>query len=212
MSHFVILLGGDVKPTTRLRRQIAGARIIAADSGMRHAEVLGLTAELWVGDFDSATAALQTKFPHVPRLRFPAAKDKTDGALAIEAALENGATRFTLVGGFGGQFDHALSHGLQLLALADHGASCCMTSGDEEAYPLLKQLALHELHVGTRISILGLGELQGLSIDGVRWPLDRVHVSLGSTWTVSNESDGEVRIAIEHGQALVLVYPTEQNA
>ncbi|MCB1719598.1 MAG: thiamine diphosphokinase, partial [Candidatus Competibacteraceae bacterium] len=51
MSHFVILLGGDLSPTPRLRDQVAGARAIAADSGIRHAEALGLDPELWTGDF-----------------------------------------------------------------------------------------------------------------------------------------------------------------
>jgi thiamine pyrophosphokinase len=56
-----------------------------------------------------------------------------------------------------------------------------------------------------------MSELHGLSMSGVRWPLDRAHVSLGSTWTVSNQSDGDVSISIEQGQALVLVYPVEKS-
>jgi thiamine pyrophosphokinase len=207
--HFAILLGGDLTPTKRLRQQIAGARFIAADSGMRHAEALGVTPELWVGDFDSADIGLQRKFADVPKKQFPVAKDMTDGALAIAEALQRGATRLTLLGGFGGQFDHTLSHGLQLVALAEKGVESFMSSGDEEAFPLLSQLSLDGLSVGTRISILGLSELHGLSIDGVRWPLDTVNLSLGSTWTMSNETGGDVNISIEQGQALVLVYPKE---
>ena len=52
-GHFAILLGGQVMATDRLKRQLAGSRVIAADSGILHAPELGLDVELWVGDFDS---------------------------------------------------------------------------------------------------------------------------------------------------------------
>lgn len=42
MSLFVILLGGDLTVTPRLAAQVAGARAIAADSGIRHAAALGV--------------------------------------------------------------------------------------------------------------------------------------------------------------------------
>lgn len=212
MHHFVVLLGGDLTPTIRLRQQIAGARAIAADGGMKHASVLGVVPELWLGDFDSSDAAFEERYANVPRQTFPAAKDKTDGALAIEEALRRGATRISLVGGFGGRFDHALGHGLQLVALAERGVSCFMTSGDEEAYPLHRELELSDLAKSTRLSILGLSALEGLSISGVRWPLERVAVPLGSTWTLSNEVDGHVKMSLAVGRALVVVYPGEQVA
>jgi thiamine pyrophosphokinase len=212
MQHFAILLGGNLTPTDRLRQQIKGARVLAADSGMKHATVLGVVPELWLGDFDSSPETLDETFAKVPRQEFPAAKDKTDGALAIAEALHRGATRITLVGGFGGRFDHALGHGLQLVALARKGVDCLMSSGDEEAHPLINALGLHDLKDGTRVSILGLTPLDGFSIDGVRWPLRCVSVPLGSTLTLSNETHGEVYASLEHGQALVIVYPLEQIA
>ena len=46
MSRFTILLGGDVRVTERLRKQVAGTRVIAADSGIRHVPLLGL----FIGD------------------------------------------------------------------------------------------------------------------------------------------------------------------
>ena len=66
MTRFAILLGGDMTPTARLRGQIKGARIIAADSGMMHAAALGVVPELWVGDFDSAGSELTMQYREVP--------------------------------------------------------------------------------------------------------------------------------------------------
>jgi thiamine pyrophosphokinase len=207
MSKFVIVLGGDVTPTPRLSAQVAGARVIAADSGMAHVVALGLSAELWVGDFDSAGSALEDRFKDVPRHVFPAAKDKTDGEIAVDEALKRGATELVLVGAFGGQFDHALAHATQLLALAQQGMTAFATSGNEEAWPLLGHLSLWQMRKGTRISIVGLSDLTALSVTGVRWPLHRQDVGFGSTLTLSNEATGDVMITLENGRAVVLVYP-----
>jgi thiamine pyrophosphokinase len=72
MVHFAILLGGSLTITSRLREQIAGARAIAADSGMAHAAALGVMPELWIGDFDSAGPELELRYHSVPREVYPA--------------------------------------------------------------------------------------------------------------------------------------------
>src|SRR5262245_44875060 len=92
MSRFVILLGGKLVRTPRLDAQVAGARVIAADAGMNHAKTLGLTPELWVGDFDSVTDDIAEEFAHVPQDRYPHDKDNTDGELAVAEAVARGAT------------------------------------------------------------------------------------------------------------------------
>jgi thiamine pyrophosphokinase len=207
MSKFVILLSGDVTPTTRLKNQLVGARVIAADSGMKHAEVLNLTPELWVGDFDSTPTALRDQWSRVPQERYPAAKDKTDGELAVDAALKLGATEILMLGAFGGQLDHVLAHGTQLIGLAARNIKAFASSGREEAWPLIKDLTFWQIPRGTRVSVVGLCDLKALSILGVRWPLLKRDVPLGSTLTLSNESDGDVAITLEQGRALVLLYP-----
>ena len=67
MTRFAILLGGNLTVTPRLKSQIRGARVIAADSGMMHAAALHLMPELWVGDFDSAGSELTMQYRDVPR-------------------------------------------------------------------------------------------------------------------------------------------------
>lgn len=207
MSKFVILMAGDVSPTLRLKNQISNARVIAADSGMKHAETLGLTPELWVGDFDSTPTALRDQWARVEQERFPMAKDKTDGELAIEAAIKRGATEIILVGAFGGHFDHVLAHAALLHVIAGHGIKTVASSGVEEAWPLTTSLSLWQIPTGTRVSVVGLTDLKALSILGVRWPLQKRDVPFGSTLTLSNEAKGDISISLEQGRAMVMLYP-----
>jgi thiamine pyrophosphokinase len=207
MSKFVILLGGTVTPTKRLKEQIKGARIIAADSGMAHAEPLSVTPELWVGDFDSASKELQETYAQIPKLEFPAEKDATDGELAIAEAMRRGATGLILVGGFGGQLDHTLAHAGFLIALERRGMSAFMSSGHEEAYALVEELELDDLAEGTRLSIVPMSDLKMLSISGVKWPLHKRDVPLGAALTLSNTVAGHVKADLRFGSALILIYP-----
>jgi thiamine pyrophosphokinase len=196
-SPFTILLGGALTLTERLAAQLAGSRFIAADGGMRHARTLGVVPELWVGDFDSTDAALNAEFAGVLRERYPAAKSATDGEIAVEAALSRGATSLIFAGALGGtRSDHAFLHLLRLVALAEGGIPVFMTSGEEEAYPLMPGAREIDLPKGSLFSILGFTELSGLSIGNARYPLDGFALPFGS-----------VRISLKSGRAVVLARP-----
>ena len=82
MSRFVILLGGALVLTPRLEKQVMGARAIAADSGMAHAELLGLDVELWVGDFDSTSEELARRHIAIERQEWPRALEYLGRSLA----------------------------------------------------------------------------------------------------------------------------------
>ncbi|ESZ40999.1 MULTISPECIES: thiamine diphosphokinase [unclassified Mesorhizobium] len=213
MSTFTILLGGDLVRTPRLDRQVAGTRVIAADAGIGHARLIGLMPELWVGDFDSVPADLTADLAAVPREVFPPEKDKTDGELAIAAALERGATSLVLAGAFGGKrADHAFLHLALSLQLAETGTKVLLTSGAQEGAPLLPGKAGFDYADGTLFSVLGFSDLSGLTVSGAKWPLDHVEVVFGSSLTISNEvksnkTGGGLEIELGHGRALLLAHP-----
>lgn len=207
MTAFTILLGGDLVVTPRLLAQIRGSRVIAADSGMMHAAALGLVPELWVGDFDSAGSELVVQYREVPRDTHPADKDATDGAIAIAAALARGATRVILAGGLGGQADHTVGLLGQALQLAMAGASCLVTSGEEEAYPVLPGEMTLDFPAETRLSIVPFSGIEGLDIQGVKWPLVNALVPIGSTLTLSNVARGPVTIRLRDGYGMAFAYP-----
>ncbi len=193
MTTFTILLGGELEPTPRLAGQIAGSRVVAADSGVAHAATLGLVPELWLGDFDSMPEIVPEPVRDVPRLVFPTDKDKTDGELAVEAALHRGASSLIMVGAFGGpRADHAFLH-------------------RQEGVPLRPGRTRFDYGDGTPFSILTFSDLAGLGITGAKWPLHDVAVPFGSSLTLSNEVSGELEITLNSGRALLLARPQSCN-
>lgn len=207
MSRFTILLGGDIQRTTGLDAQVAGTRVIAADSGMRHAAAVGLEPELWVGDFDSVDEETIAANERIPRDIHPRDKDFTDGELAVEAALTRGATEFVMVGAFGGErADHAYLHMAQALVLAEAGKPVLLTSGAQEARPLLPGRHAFGYATGTLFSILAFSELSGLTVKGAKWPLEDVVVRFGSSLTMSNAVTGHLEVSLGAGRALLIAH------
>ena len=208
MARFAILLGGDLTVTPRLSRQIDGARVIAADSGMRHAKALVVVPELWTGDFDSVDDGMRSAHRDVPVELFPAEKDMTDGEIAIDAALKRGASELVLVGAFGGtRADHAFLHLTAAIRLAESGTACLLTSGNQEGVPFLAGEHHFDYDDGTVFSILSFSDLEGLSLDGAKWPLSQRRVAFGSSLTLSNEVAGDLTVRLDSGRALLVAHP-----
>ena len=96
----------------------AGDLVIAADGGIRHLTRMGITPDLFVGDFDSVSSAGNS--PTV--LRHPCEKDDTDMALALREGEERGYRDFRLYGALGGsRFDHSIANLQLLLGAAARG-------------------------------------------------------------------------------------------
>lgn len=205
---FAILLGGALVPDERVRTLVQGARAIAADGGMAHAAALGLKPELWVGDFDSTADDLLARHSGVPRQAFPVEKNFTDGELAVEEAIARGATRLILVGAFqGARTDHALAHLMQAVTLAERGLNLVLTSGTEEAVPLLPGSLTLDLPAGSLMSVIGFSDLGGLSLSGVKYPLQEADIAFGASRTISNVVTGPMTASLQSGRALVLARP-----
>jgi thiamine pyrophosphokinase len=205
VTKCVVLLGGDIAVSARLVEHCQGALVIAADSGVRHAAALGLTVDCWLGDFDSTTPDIARHYADLPRKVFPADKDKTDGELAIDEGIARGADQFILVGAFGGaRTDHALLHNFQALALVRRGYDVILTNGLEEAVPLLAGTHKLKLARDTQFSVIGFGPLDGVTIEGAKWPLVDRFVEIGSSLTLSNIALGPVTVSIKSGEALFI--------
>ncbi len=188
------------------------ADVVAADSGLRVANALGLHVHHLVGDLDSADAsevdAAVASGTTVDR--HPAEKDATDLELAFDAAIARGARRVVLVDGGGDRVDHLLGNLLLL-------ASPLLANVSVEAFfgtarvlvvrggdpPVTIGGAL-----GSLVTLLPLGgPARGISTRGLRYPLRDEELAPGTTRGVSNElaaHTGSVRLA---SGALLIVQP-----
>jgi thiamine pyrophosphokinase len=99
-----IYTGGTVFDEYVIERPEATDLIIAADAGYLTAQRMGITPDVLLGDFD--TLGTENIPEGIECLRMPAEKDDTDTQLAVQVALERGATEIVIVGGLGGRVDN----------------------------------------------------------------------------------------------------------
>lgn len=202
----LILAGSDVTVTERLQSLCRDAAlVVAADSGVRHARVLGVTPDLIVGDFDSATREDLEPYKNVPKEVHPARKDRLDLELALNVARARGATEFLIVGALGGRLDQTLA-ALFIASRLHEQYFVTLHSGHLEAYPLRSSETLTlTLPEGTTFSVLGLAPVSVLSLAGASYPLDRAELPFGVGLGVSNRATAAPLTATLHeGAALLL--------
>lgn len=203
----LILAGSDVTVTGALKLLCLEAEIIiAADSGVRHAKPLGVTPDLIVGDFDSASAEDLSLYPNVPRETHPPRKDALDLELALDEATRRGATELLIVGALGGRLDQTLA---ALLIAARVHRTCPVTvhDGYQAAHPLKPGDALSlPLPPGTPFSVLSLDPVSRVSLAGSSYPLSRARLEFGVGLGVSNETLATtLNVTLHSGLALLLL-------
>jgi thiamine pyrophosphokinase len=183
------------------------AYVIAADSGLDQAAILGLDVDLAVGDFDSlGPAALEAAMAAGCRVeRHPSAKDHTDLELGLRAALERASRRVVVVGGYGGRLDHFLANVLVLASADFAGLEVEALVGPARLTVVRARTELRR-SAGALVSLLALGGVaRGVRTEGLRYPLRDEDLLTGSTRGVSNELTGEVAsVAVASGTVLAV--------
>jgi thiamine pyrophosphokinase len=203
----LVFAGGDPLPENIGDRLPADALVIAADSGLRYARLIGRRVDLVVGDFDSVDpddlAAAEAAGTELEQ--HPAAKEATDLELALDAARARGARRVIVVGGHGGRLDHFLAN--FLLYGSPRFEDLDVEAWIGEAHvTVVHDRAEIQGEPGSFCTLLALGgAAEGVTTRGLRYPLDDEVLLPGSTRGVSNELEGAVaRVSVREGTVLVI--------
>jgi thiamine pyrophosphokinase len=184
----IVVTGGDPIPLSALDDLPAGALVIAADSGVEHAQALGLPIHLAVGDFDSVDpSALQAATDGGAAVeRHPVDKDATDLELALDAAIARHPTRVYVLGGHGGRLDHLLANALLLAADRYAGVDVVAQMGPARVTVVRRASNLRGAP-GDVVTLLAVnGPALGVTTEGLRYPLADEDLPSASTRGVSN--------------------------
>lgn len=202
MNKWHIFAGGDLGDTSFITIN-KGDTVICADSGLIHAEKMGLIPDIIVGDFDSYEGTLPDSAEvhrSIPE------KDDTDTLLAVRLAISRGADEIVIYGALGGRFDHSVANVQTLKFALDHG--CRAVLADDRNLVMLAKEGTHtfERREGWYVSLFSYGECVKIGHwSGVKYPLDDAELTNAFPLGVSNEVTGsESVLKITRGAALIV--------
>jgi thiamine pyrophosphokinase len=198
--------------------------VVAADGGARLAVPLGVAINRWVGDADSVDPAALEELTNagvaVDLVRRD--KDASDTELAILAALAAGATDLTVVGALGGpRLDHALANigllslpgleGIPARLLDPAARVSLIRAPDAGGRPVRAEL---RGRAGDVVSLLAAdGDVEGVTTEGLRYPLRDEPLPAGPARGLSNVRLGETAaVTVRWGHLLVVESPATLSA
>ena len=186
------------------------SNLIAADKAVLFCQEAGIVPGHIVGDFDSAGTACLSCYKgneQVKILSFRPEKDWTDTELAVRTALELGWDDITLLGATGSRIDHIFGS-LQTLAMTcREGVDCRILDPNNKIYARDRAFTIsRDAQWGRYVSFFAFnGPVEGLTIKGVRYPLQGFHLDNIGTLTVSNEiTDEKAEVFFDSGILLVI--------
>lgn len=206
--HIIIFAGGTVQTGKAVDKVLnEGEMVIAADSGARTALALGDVPAFAVGDFDSLDAEMQAELTRLgcQLVRVPAEKDETDTELAIDFALQQGASKITIVGALGGaRFEHTVAN---IHLLADYlTLPVELVDGDSRGWLVQgPTTAWIEGQEGDLLSLLPLTAVTGVRTEHLKYPLQDEPLAFGKPRGISNVLLGaQASVSLQEGLLLLV--------
>jgi thiamine pyrophosphokinase len=205
--------GGRPPDTNWFLKLAKGFPLWCIDSGIHICRQTGLTPERIIGDGDSACpeAWAWGKSLGVPVEVYPEDKDYTDLQLALRRAKEIHGTATVIVSGvWGGRFDHAFSNIQSLAGWETLGIKGIATDESETMFFLSDQdrVRIRSEVMPDIISLISLSNsCLGVTIDGVRWPLEKANLQRSLPYAISNQPLGDCKeVSVSVSEGLLGVY------
>lgn len=202
----LVVLGGELSPDflKTFYQELQPELVIAADGALAYIQQSGIPCQYGLGDFDTIASDILEKIRcagETTLIAYPPEKDQTDSELAIDLALQQGASEIWIVGACGRRLDHMIGN-LGLLKRALDGGVGCWIADAQNQITLVKKQAKFQVMEGWKyISFLAYTDVAtGITLQGFRYPLQNGRMERGSTLGISNEVTEEfATVTVEKG-------------
>lgn len=185
----VIFAGGAIGDYNHIKRYLRGADlIICADSGADYALDVQVIPDLVVGDMDSISKNSLDKINKMGILTysFPVEKDCTDTELALELALNKGASQAVLLGGIGDRPDHSLANISLMISFLNKGLKLKLADEKWEMFLITDEEQIYGKK-GDILSLISITpEVTGIETKGLYYPLNKESLFIGVPRGISN--------------------------
>jgi thiamine pyrophosphokinase len=191
-KQLLIFANGEWRDGPAVRkalREKSGATVIAADGGVRHAQALGLSVHVLIGDLDSTTPELidQLRAAGTVILGYPPDKDETDLELCLRWALSKGYRQLRILAALGGRADQHLSNILLLSAPEWKEIDLALVSGDEVLRVHRPGRHLFQGNTPARLSLIPLTpEVHEIHTAGLQYALRGENLHMSRSRGISN--------------------------
>ena len=207
----LIILNGEKTNIEEIAEIIAESNcVICADGGAKWAHESGIPINAIIGDFDSLSEDIIKLYELTETriIKSPIEKDETDGVLAVDYALREGAKNVTILGASGGRMDHQYGNIMLLKRLQD--AECKGKMMLENGYAFMSNEDVKIIcSVGEIVSIVPFGgELIISKTSGLKYKIEKdTYFCYDYPIGISNVAiENNVGISIAKGNALVFCY------
>jgi thiamine pyrophosphokinase len=214
VSRIVIFANGELPDLEAARSLLQkGDYLIAADGGANHLLKMGILPEIVIGDLDSVDEdmLLQLTSAEANIEQYSEDKDETDIELALHHAVEMRPSAILIVGALGGRLDQTLAN---LSILTDPTLSDIdirLDDGVEEVFFCRASSgkggqAEVQGRSGDIVSLIPWrGNVDGVSTEGLQWPLFGETLYPGKSRGISNVLlNDKASICIQSGLLLIV--------
>jgi len=209
----VLIIGGGAAPSKELLKEESQSSdyIICADRGGEYIRAIDKLPDMLLGDFDSLNENVLEYYlsSGVTIERFPPKKDYTDTELCLQRALKLIPDEIVFLACTGSRLDHVLGNIGLLKELLDKNIKGYIKDDNNTIF-LVKDDTEINGYPGKLVSFQAFTEkVNGLTIEGVRYPLKKFNLNSWSAYTVSNVFlNDKIRISFDTG-ILMIIFPKD---